>query len=339
MTCELPPVERFESDTGVRIYRLPCEAFPQFIAYAYVLLGAGPPTLVDSGSGYGQSNDHLLAGMAAVESQFGERLKPGDIGRIIVTHGHIDHFGGVPRMLELCDAPVGIHVLDRRVLQAYEERVIIATKALRVYLQRAGVAPDFQNNLMAMYGYSKKHVRSMPVGFLLAEGQPLDGLTFIHAPGHCPGQVCIGVGNILLSADHVLEKTTPHQAPESITAYTGLGHYLEALEKVSRVSGFELALGGHEGPIRDVYGRIAQIRDSHHRKLERVRSIVAQLDHPTISEISKAMYASVHGFNILLALEEVGAHVEFLYQTGELAVSNLDEVEREENPAVRYEAA
>lgn len=339
MSIELPPVERFESNTGVRIYRIPCEAFPEFIAYAYVLFGAGPPTLVDSGSGYLSSNDHLLAGFEAIGRNFGEPIAPADLGRIIVTHGHIDHFGGVSRILEQCDAPVGIHVLDRRVLQAYEERVVVATKGLRVYLQRAGVAPDFQANLMEMYGYSKKHVKSMPVDFLLEDGATLDGLRFIHTPGHCPGQVCIAVGNILISADHILEKTTPHQAPESITAYTGLGHYLEALDKVNRMDGFDLALGGHEGPIHDVYRRIAQIRDSHMRKLERVKTAVAELDKPTISDISKFMYARVHGFNILLALEEVGAHVEYLYQTGELAVSNLDEFEREDNPALRYEAA
>ena len=53
----LPVIERFESNTGVRIYRIPAEAFPGFIVYVYVLLGAGVPTLVDTGSGYGNSNE------------------------------------------------------------------------------------------------------------------------------------------------------------------------------------------------------------------------------------------------------------------------------------------
>jgi hypothetical protein len=38
----------------------------------------------------------------------------------------------------------------------------------------------------------------------------------------------------------------------------------------------------------------------------------------------------------LLALEEAGAHVEFLYERGDLAVVNLDEVEREINPPLRF---
>ena len=72
------------------------------------------------------------------------------------------------------------------------------------------------------------------------------------------------------AADHILARTTPHQSPESITAYTGLGHYLESLQEDRRVEGSALALGGHEEPIEDVYQRIDGIRASHQRKLERV---------------------------------------------------------------------
>ena len=48
------------------------------------------------------------------------------------------------------------------------------------------------------------------------------------------------------------------------------------------------------------------------------------------------MYPDRHGYDVLMALEEVGAHVEYLYQRGRLAVCNLDEVERENNPALKY---
>jgi glyoxylase-like metal-dependent hydrolase (beta-lactamase superfamily II) len=175
------------------------------------------------------------------------------------------------------------------------------------------------------------------VDFLLEEDQDVDGLRFIHTPGHCPGQVCILLGDVVLSADHVLSRTTPHQAPESITAYTGLGHYLESLEKLRQVPGFDLALGGHEEPIPDVYKRIDQIRVSHLRKLDKVLTVIKSAKQPaTIHETAKAMYPKVDGFHQLLAMEEVGAHVEHLYQRGELAACNLEELESEDHPAIRY---
>jgi len=334
---ELPLVQRFVSSSAARIYRIPCEVFPRFIAYVYLVLEAGPPTLIDTGSGYGQSNEHILAGLETVRRDFNESLRSEEIERIILTHGHIDHFGGLATFADRTDAEVGIHALDRRVLVAYEERVVVATKALRVYFEWAGVEPELKDDLIAMYGFSKKHVRSVPVDFTLADGQQLDGMRFIHTPGHCPGQVCIMLGDVLLSADHILERTTPHQAPESITAYTGLGHYLESLDKVSKIGGFDLALGGHEKPIHNVYQRIDAIRQSHQRKLNRMLDIVREYDGPpTIRDMMKVMYPDVKQFNVLLALEEVGAHVEYLYQLGELAVENLDEVQREDNPPLRY---
>lgn len=336
----LPPVELFVSSTGVRIYRIPCEAFPNFIVYCHLLLGAGPPTLVDTGSGYGASNAQLLAGLAAVGGEFRESFQLGDLQRIIISHGHIDHFGGLSHLLEHVQAEVAVHPLDRRVLTHYEERLIVATKNVRFYLQQAGVSDEMQPVLVETYQFSKKHVRSVSVERELRDGDELDGLQFIHTPGHCPGQLCIGVGDILLSTDHILPGISPHQSPESITAFTGLAHYLESLDKIARIGGFDLALGGHEGPTRDVYRRIEAIRAGHERKLEKVLGIIrAAPSPPTVQEVTHTMYPKVQGFDVLLALEEAGAHVEYLYQHGRLEVTNLDEVEREDNPALRYAVA
>lgn len=334
----LPAIEQFKSSSGACIYRIPVMLFPNgFIGYCYVVLNAGPVTLIDTGSGYDASNDDLMRGLDAIRADFGESFRAADIQRILITHGHVDHFGGVAFIQELSHAQVGVHELDRRVLLAYEERVVVATKDLRVYLERAGIKPDLRQHLINMYGFAKKHVRSVNVDINLDDGMTLDGMRFIHTPGHCPGQVCIQIGDVLISADHVLSQTTPHQAPESITLFTGLGHYKESLRKIKQVEGVRLALGGHEEPIHDFYARVDAIEASHDRKLSRILDIIRTAGEPcTISDTSKAMYPDKHGYEILLALEETGAHVEYLYQHGHLAVSNLDEVEREDNPALRY---
>jgi glyoxylase-like metal-dependent hydrolase (beta-lactamase superfamily II) len=334
----LPPVARFETNTGVRIYRLSCQAFPRLVVHAYLVVGAGPITLVDTGSGYGDSTRDLLQGFDAVRREFGEPITPRDVKRILITHGHIDHFGGLAQAAHLFDAEIGIHELDRWVLVSYEERLLVATKAMRSYFEQAGVAAERRAELIEMYAVAKRHMRSVPVDFTLADGQELDGLRFIHTPGHCPGQVCIAIGDVLLSADHVLPVTTPHQSPESITAWTGLGHYLEALDAIVRVDGVRLGLGGHEQPIEDFYGRVEGIRRDHDRKLARMADQLRAPDGLTIQELTRRMYPGVEGWDALLALTEVGAHVEYLYERGRLGVVNLEEVEREASPALRFRA-
>jgi glyoxylase-like metal-dependent hydrolase (beta-lactamase superfamily II) len=336
----LPAVERFETNTGVRIYRLPLDVFSSgFIGYSYVILNAGVPTLVDTGSGYPQSNEHLLDSFRAIRDDFGETLQLRDLQRILVTHGHIDHFGGVAFALDQVSdqAVVGIHALDRRVLTAYEERVTIASKDLRVYLERAGIDSGKIQVLMGLYTFAKKHVRSVPVDFLLEETTEIDGMRFIHTPGHCPGQVCILIGDVLISADHVLSRTTPHQSPESITHYTGLGHYRESLYKIANVEGIRLALGGHEEPIIDFYARVSALHHSHERKLSRVLNIIRDAGKPvSIAEITQAMYPDKQHYEELLAIEEAGAHVEYLYEHGALSIANLEDVEPSEKPIPLY---
>ncbi len=337
MGTPLPPIERFDSSNGARIYRIPTEVFPGFIGYCYVVLEVGVPTLIDTGSGYPRSTESLLAGIAALREDFGEPLALTDIQHILITHGHVDHFGGVALMQEQTGAIIGIHELDRRVLTAYEERVIIATKDLRVYMERAGIPAEKRDALIQMYGFAKKHVRSVNVDFNLDEDILYEGMDFIHTPGHCSGQVCILIGDVLISADHVLSYTTPHQAPESITHYTGLGHYRDSLRKIEKVDGVRVALGGHEAPIYDFYGRVEALYQSHTRKLDRVMDIIKNAGKPvTIADITRAMYPDKDGYDELLALEEAGAHVEYLYQHARLAVTNLAEVEREDNPILYY---
>lgn len=66
--------------------------------------------------------------------------------------------------------------------------------------------------------------------------------------------------------------------------------------------------------------------------------VLALLQEPhTMAEVSQALFGEVHGYNVLLALEEAGAHVEYLYQRGLLGVENLEEVGRAVQPLpVRY---
>ena len=331
-------VEKYESSGGVRIYRIPVEAFPNFIGYCYLLFGAGDLTLIDTGSGIGSSNQDLLSGVEAISKDFGEGIRVSDIQRILITHGHIDHFGGLATMLDVSGgAKVGIHPLDRRILTNYEERRTVATKDLMIFLERAGVRQERREQLKEMYNWSKQHVRSVGVDFMVEEGQILDGMEFYHVPGHCSGQVAIRIDDILLSADHILSRTSPHVAAESITNWTGLAHYRESLRKIRKLEGIRLVLGGHEDPIDDLHGRIDALQTRIDEKLQMMLDLIHDVGEPVhINEISKRRYPDKSGFDVLMALQEAGAFVEYLYDRGYLGIANLDKVEQEANPVLLY---
>ena len=330
-----PPIEKFISASGLRVFRLRLEVFPGFDAHVHLVLGLDVPILIDAGSGLGNCNADLVERFASVQADFSEKVSLKDVRRVLVTHGHMDHFGGVQFVTEQSGAAVGIHVLDKRVLTNYEERVLIASKSLREFLARAGVSGADGGEMMDMYMIGKGFYRSIAVEHLLDESVEMLGcMRFIHVPGHCGGQVCILMDDILFAADHVLARITPHQSPESITRHVGLGHYLDSLRKVRDLPGVRVSLGGHEVPVTNLAERVDEIRQAHHKRLERVLNIC--VEPQTIKSVAAALFGPLQGYNALLGLEEAGAHVEYLYQRAELGVANLEQVQREAEPAIQY---
>ncbi len=333
----LPAVKRFVSGSGVRIYRIPCQVLPNLNGLVYLLLEAGPPTLIDTGSGRGQSTRNILDGLETVRTEFGERFRPRDIQRIVLTHGHIDHVGGLVDLLRKTHAQVGIHSLDCRSISAWEEQATLRADAKRRFLEQAGISTRRAARLMETFNLAIQRTGKTPADFTLDDNSQLDGLRFIHTPGHAPGHVVIAVDEVLFSGDHILPRTVPQLWPESTIAHTGLGHYLDSLDKIAGMGGFDMAMGGHEPVMRNVYKRIAEIRQCHLKRLERLLDIVSNATDPiTIGQIAREMYVHAKGFYAFLALCDVGARTEYLLDRGEISIDNLDEIKREPNAAHLY---
>ena len=333
----LPDVKRYRSSIGVRIYRIAVRVLPDLSGRVYLLLGAGPPTLVDTGSGHGQSTADILAGLETVRTRFGEQVRLDDIRRILLTHAHVDHVGGLRELVKHTKAELGIHPLALPKLAAPEERTTLSKLRMERFLAEAGVEPKQRRELTDAYNVPHGATGPVRVHLALDDNRTLDGLHFIHTPGHAPGHVCIVLGDVLLSGDHILARTIPQQWPESFAPYTGLGHYLESLERIRNVPGLRLAMGGHEQVMHDVYHRIQQIHQAQMRRLDRVLEILATADHPLcIAETARKAYSQQTGVHAVLAMKDVAARVEYLHQRARLRVANLDELEAGTSSAPRY---
>lgn len=331
-----------ETSGGRTVYGLSLETFPAFYGNVYVIDDGSRRVLVDCGSGFGSSNEQLVKGLESL-TEHGGTVRLEELDAVLITHGHIDHFGGLQFVREKSPAPVAIHPLDRRVLSRYEESVVTASHRLGTFLAHSGLSEESRDRILAMYKAQKVRFHSLPVDLTLEEGEPVvDGrgqdleLEVFHVPGHCPGQVCLKVDDVLLTADHVLSRITPHQAPESLTLHTGLSHYLASLRRVEKLDGVRLGLGGHELPMDDVAGRARDIRGVHQERLEQIADLCREPQ--TTLDVSKKLFGTLGGYGILLGLEETGAHIEYLYQRGELAISNLDEVSESPTAATLYVA-
>lgn len=330
-------VRRFVTKGDVRIYLMPVETFPRHINNVYLIQEPGHSMLYDVGSGLPSSTRDLALGFAAVRAAFGEDARYESIDAAIISHAHIDHFGGVNDLKVKTGARLCVHELDARVLACFEERMVIASKDIEVFLRRAGLPAADCERLLSLYTASKDWFKPVEVDRALRDGDLVgNGHRVIHTPGHCPGQICLLVGDILLTSDHVLARITPHQFPQAITPFAGLEHYFHSLAKVRRVEPVNLALGGHEEPIADLRGRVDEIASFHRERLLKVREICAS--PRTVVEVAQALFGAQEGYGTILALEEAGAHVEYLHALGKLRIANLSEVAEARDPVFRYQA-
>jgi glyoxylase-like metal-dependent hydrolase (beta-lactamase superfamily II) len=148
---------------GAKIYRIPLDEFPGLVGNVYLVIFEKYRVLIDTGSGFGDSNRELEQGLEEISQISAEEISFRKITHIFITHGHIDHFGGLPYIQERSDAKICIHELDRRIVSNHQERLSLAAHRLEEFLIEAGVKPEQRVKELEMYKITKSLFRSVKV--------------------------------------------------------------------------------------------------------------------------------------------------------------------------------
>lgn len=312
----------FVTSGGVKIHRIPLEAFPGFWAYAYLVHSAENNYLIDCGSGTDSSHGGLMDGLGKAG------IQPSDLTHILLTHAHIDHYGGLARLKPLTQAQIGCHELDVQTVARHEARLALTSHRLASFLAETGLAKEEAESRLSIYRFTKALYRSVPVDFTYDKlNDHLPALEVIHLPGHCPGHVALRLEDVIFCGDMVVEGVTPHLTPESITPYGGLDRYLTSLRHLQEwANGARLILNGHDDVVTDL---TAQIEATHKNILRRMSKAISALVEPlTIAEICNVVYENPRGYNLLLTIEKTGVYIEYLYEHGLIEITNASELER-----------
>lgn len=206
-----------------------------------LLVEEGTITMVDAGLP-GSSAD-----IVAYLEEIG--LTPQAIRRVIITHHHIDHVGGLPEVLKISDAEVWAHRDDAAVIEGTVPRPGIPPERIEAMLaaipaeQRAAAAARIKQ----MGEVAPAHVDLRLVGG--EELGVLGGVQILHSPGHTAGHLCLYLPalSLLVAGDLLrLEDGTIREAPSGFAADAD-----QALASAKSVVGleFEGFIGYHGGYV------------------------------------------------------------------------------------------
>lgn len=319
----------FETLAGDKIHRIPLEAFPNFWAYVYVVQKDNYCILIDAGSGTDASHENLLSGFQRAGIQIS------DLTHILLTHAHIDHFGGLAKLRPLTSAKIGCHELDVQTVTQREDHRMSNGRRLASFLTNTGLAEEAREQILSIYRSSKTLYQAVSVDFTFESIKMCLGpFELIHLPGHCPGHVAIRLDDVIFCGDLVVRGVTPHLVPASIEPYSGLAHYLESLTRFRGwAQGARSIFNGHDDLITDLPVEIEATKQNIARRMS--KAVEALREPLTISEVCRAVYGEMGGYNQLLVIEKTGAYVEYLCEHGIIATVNP--VEEEQGQVARYQ--
>jgi glyoxylase-like metal-dependent hydrolase (beta-lactamase superfamily II) len=279
---------------------------------------SGGIALFDTGFGSPEANAEIekVLGLA------GHRLA--EITRVILSHGHIDHFGGARTILEKATRPVPVlaHPADiPKLTQADSHRGALANTYVP-FLANHGMPPTILAELargMAARGGSERRLAEV---LPLLPGESLSFQKFeaevLHMPGHTPGMLCLWIPErrILLSADHLLEKVSPNPLMDLSAGpqWHPLQSYLESCRRTHALD-VALVLPGHASPFGGHRRVIDGLVDFYERRQSKIRTILS--DGPrTAYSVMCTLFPSAVTENIFLTFSEALANLEVLESQG-----------------------
>lgn len=303
---------------GIHRFELPTP-FPQVSTVNVYLFEGKKLTLLDTGVSSPESWSTLKKNL----DECGYRV--GDIKEILLTHGHVDHYGLAQKIADESGARVYIHPRDsQKVLPDRNRAIDEGFPVYSEYFKKIGVPPDI---IEMMHQISQGFVfvaRQIENPLPVVEGQKFIAgdmeLTAFEFPGHTPGMVCYynKKHRILFSGDHVLRRISPNPLLElekdTGKKFRSLVEYKHSLNKLLNFD-IKFILPGHFTFIDDVDGLIKRLRRFYRIRQRHLLDLMNS-GGLTPYELMQKIFPRLIPGEIFLGISEVVANLEVLEEKG-----------------------
>ncbi|MFH0847400.1 MAG: MBL fold metallo-hydrolase [Chloroflexota bacterium] len=246
---------------------LPYPRHPLHNINIYLVRGSARSLLIDTGVDIEECRETLTGYL----KELGVKLGKTDF---FITHGHRDHFGLLPGLATETSV-VYVTRNDATLMKdgnlMWERRLAAASshgfpgEVIEDALRSPPYNPSLNNHLRFRY---LKQDDTLSIGkfkFLCLE-----------TPGHSKGHLCLyePKNKFILTGDHVLFNVSPNVSCWSMDE-NPLADYLNSLDKVYKLD-VELALPGHRKIMKDLKGRVRELKEHHEKRASEALSILEQ---------------------------------------------------------------
>lgn len=295
--------------------------FPVGDVNAY-LIKEDPVTLIDPGLYYPPSREVLYSAL----EQNG--ITPADIRRVVITHGHLDHYGIAGKIQEESGAEVIVREEEMALIRPDRQYIENMARTLGT----TGAPEEMiKDNAAFLSNIPFIHPIEDITTFTGEADLEFSGfkIRMLHMPGHSGGHICLywEEESLLISGDMLLPDISSvpslgYNPGEKNLRRRSLAEMLLSMERIAGLSP-ALCLPGHGEPIPGPGGLAKNRIDFHHGRLEEILRLVPAGEAAGITpyQISKMYYPHVKGFDKLLAVFEVVSHLDCLADEGKILES------------------
>lgn len=279
------------------------------------LVAREPVTLIDSGPLTQSAWDALTAGLGKAG------LKVADVERVLLTHGHHDHFGLAQKVADVSGARLYGGKLDREHFRMNRNAKLLLDSLARADF---GLGPRL---LMMLSVTHVDHFAAPLAGWdELAGGETLpgDGWSVVvrSTPGHTPGSLTFEIpeAGVLFTGDTVLRDITPNaivdEDPERPgEAFRSVSRYFETLDAIESSNAGSSLRTGHGRAIPDFVSHHENVKRKYALRIHQLERLLAS-GPKTVRELVATVFPNVTAVNVFLAYSEILGFLMYLEDQG-----------------------